>query len=297
MHNSTSLLLIPTHSKYDSSYTKAWTNKNWEFHQIRSFWRYQRHIKSWGKSPTARAVLPTVVSIVVWSLLVYFVSQRFSVVTTEASFSTGIASFTAPISLLLALRTNRSLTRLLEARIMYGRMVRACGSLACLVANYVAPLDVSKAILMARYLSIYGWTVKGWCREEDAHHVCRVMLPYSEATWLEQSPADLPTSIIFRLRQLISTSVNDLPLSAANAMEDRLVDFEDILGIFRRLLGSPIPPTYTRHTSRVLCLYLGLLPIALVSSNASLLSMLITVSVCSYVFVGLDETRYVRYIA
>mmetsp|Transcript_40013 Transcript_40013/g.113294 ORF Transcript_40013/g.113294 Transcript_40013/m.113294 type:complete len:100 (+) Transcript_40013:1-300(+) len=55
-------------------------------------------------------------------------------------------------------------------------------------------------------------------------------------------------------------------------------------------MGSPIPPTYTRHTSRVLCLYLGLLPIALVGgSTCGLLAILVNISLLSYVFVGIDE--------
>jgi predicted membrane chloride channel (bestrophin family) len=281
-------VLTPTHCKRDSSYTKAWTNADWDNHQVRSFWRYRRHLLSWAKSPTALAVLPTVASVVVWSLVVSWIA-RTSKVPIPASFSMGLTSFVSPISLLLALRTNHSLNRLLEARSMFGKMVRATASLAGQAATYIAPLDLDKALLMGRYLSIYGWTVKGAFREEDTTNVCRAILPQDEAAWLEGTPADTPTSIICRLRQLIATIIEDLPLTAANAMEDRLCELEVILGTCKRLIGSPIPPTYTRHTSRVLCLYLGLLPVALVASNAPLVAILINVALLSYVFVGIDE--------
>ena len=76
-------------------------------------------------------------------------------------------------------------------------------------------------------------------------------------------------------------------------MEDRLFQLEEVVGYCKRLVGSPIPPTFTRHTSRVLCLYLGLLPIALLGimkqHNNSSYAILGHVALLSYVFVGIDE--------
>merc|ERR1711976_389165 len=39
--------------------------------------------------------------------------------------------------------------------------------------------------------------------------------------------------------------------------------FHDCVGACERILRTPIPVSYTRHTSRILILYLGLLPMAL----------------------------------
>jgi putative membrane protein len=229
-----------------------------------------------------------------WSGLVYqIVHRRFPTLlpwVKDADFVIGLGSFTAPISLLLALRTNRALNRLLEGRSMWGTLVRASTTLAGLAATYIQPKDSNVALLMGRYLAILGWSLKGFLRNEEDTEVLRTVLPPDEANWVERSPGDHPTAIICRLRQLMASQVKDLPLVAAQAMEDRLAELEVAIGTCKRLLGSPIPPTYTRHTSRVLCLYLGMVPLALVgNSKAGLSAILINVALLSYVFVGIDE--------
>jgi len=56
-----------------------------------------------------------------------------------------------------------------------------------------------------------------------------------------------------------------------------------------RVLISPLPPTYTRHTSRVLILYLSVLPVALVGMGISTLAVVVTVAMTSYILIGIDE--------
>ena len=46
-------------------------------------------------------------------------------------------------------------------------------------------------------------------------------------------------------------------------MQQNITTFEDILGGCERLLRTPIPVSYTRHTSRFLLLWLTLLPFSL----------------------------------
>lgn len=289
------MILTPTNSKgSDSSYTKSWTNDEWGYYQARSLRRYGRHLVSWTQSPTARAVLPTVGALMVWSALVYHAFHHYFPTllpwVKDGDFVIGLGSFTAPISLLLALRTNRALNRLLEGRSMWGALVRASTTLAGLAATYIQPQDSNVALLMGRYLAILGWCLKGSLRNEEDTEVLRTVLPPDEAAWMERSPGDHPTAIICRLRQLIASQVKHLPLVAAQAMEDRLAELEVVVGTCKRLLGSPIPPTYTRHTSRVLCLYLGMVPLALVgNSKAGLSAILVNVALLSYVFVGIDE--------
>ena len=106
---------------------------------------------------------------------------------------------------------------------------------------------------------------------------------------LSNTFSDSPTSILLRLRQVIASVVDKLPLSAATAMEESICELETVLGVCKRLLGSPIPPTYTRHTSRVLCLFLGFLPVAMVGSGVSFLATVLNCALISYVFVGIDE--------
>ena len=46
-------------------------------------------------------------------------------------------------------------------------------------------------------------------------------------------------------------------------MQANLTTFEDILGGCERLLSTPIPVSYTRHTGRFLLVWLSVLPYAL----------------------------------
>lgn len=72
-------------------------------------------------------------------------------------------------------------------------------------------------------------------------------------------------------------------------LEQRLYDLEASLGICNRILMSPIPPTYTWHTSRVLCLFLFLLPLNFAGSKMSPSALLLGVTTITYVLVGIDE--------
>ena len=72
-------------------------------------------------------------------------------------------------------------------------------------------------------------------------------------------------------------------------MEARLNDMETSIGICKRILGSPIPPTFSRHTSRILCLYLSILPLGLFGGGMSPLAVVINTALVAYVFIGVDE--------
>lgn len=66
-----------------------------------------------------------------------------------------------------------------------------------------------------------------------------------------------------------------------------------ILGMCERLKGSPIPPVYTSHTSRLLVFYLVFLPLALHGAQMKKLVTVIIASIVSYAMLGLDEISHV----
>lgn len=297
-------LLRDTHSKRDSSYTKSWSFPEWERHQVDALIRYRRHLASWITSPTARAVLPAVGAVVTWALIVLMLCSFSSTVNeflrgAGAGLSTA-GSFNAPIALLLTLRTNRSLDRLLEGRSQWGVTTKAVTSLAGMSQIYNNNKnDDTSSILMGRYLALYGWSMKGLFRGEDDTAVIQLLLPPREATWLlHEAPrsTDRPTAILFRLRSLVHGAGAVLSTAQQLAMEDRLAELESSLGICKRLLSSPVPPTYTRHLSRVLVLYLCLLPFSsVVGQGPHVLplsrwwSVLLHVALTAYIMIGLDE--------
>jgi len=300
----------------DSSYTKSWTNRDWEIHCTRPLKRYARHMKMWKSSSTAKAVLPTVLLLVSWSVVVsalYTQNDLVAAFLTKSKLSTSlIATLGSPIALLLTLRTNRSLDRVLDARKAYGQVNRSSRSLMGLVCAYVLPFSPRKALLVARYLALMGWAIKSWLREEDDTFLINFILPPEEAHWLLSTSGKVvrPIAILTRLREICSTLIitattttgeidmnkdrnhhghNPINAMAHLEMEKRIYDLETSVGVMTRILGSPIPPTYTRHTSRVLCLYLCFLPLALIGSGVSPIALVITVALTSYVLIGIDE--------
>ncbi len=63
------------------------------------------------------------------------------------------------------------------------------------------------------------------------------------------------------LAQIIRAA--QLPVVPTLRMEDNLTNYEDCLGGCERILRTPIPLYYTRHTSRFMMIWLTLLPFAL----------------------------------
>jgi putative membrane protein len=301
----TASILTKSHSKSDSSYTKCWTEDDWKLHQLKSLRRYTKHLQSWWTSPTFISVLPTVATSFLWTSICIF-AVRCELVkeyVQQAPFSQSISSLTSPISILLALKINRSLNRLFEARTAWGKMIRIATSLAGMAVHYIVPIDPGKGLLIGRYLAAFGWCMKGKFRGgEDDSIVLRTLLPSDEVAWMESckngpgNTVDSPSAIIFRLRSVIASMTNKsdgarfLSDAASQVMEERLGELEQSVGTCNKIIASPIPPTFTRMTSRVLCLFLFFLPLALVSSGMqSPIAILVIVTFLSYIFVGIDE--------
>ena len=89
-----------------------------------------------------------------------------------------------------------------------------------------------------------------------------------------------------------SDAVKNSPQTSSTTnliIEERIGDLEQVIGGCERLLGSPIPPTYSRHLSRVLSLWLICLPMSLVASNIPTLVVFFATTAAAYVLVGIDE--------
>jgi putative membrane protein len=295
-------LTTPCHLIYsDSSYTRSWTNTDWERHCQRSVRRYARHFFNWHKSNTAHAVLPFVIFVSIWSAAVCLFTEHFPIVNSfikKASLKSSLlASFASPIALLLTLKTNRALDRVLDTRKAWGMMTRVTRALAGMACAYVAPTNGPLALLLCRYLVIFPWCLKGRLRGEDDEEVIRCVLPPEEAEWLLQQEAERPIAILSRIRCLLHLAQTGnevslpLPMSTHLHMGNRLHDLETVVGTCNRILGSPIPPTFTRMTSRLICLYLLALPFALLglSSNVSPVAVVLTSTLTAYVLCGIDE--------
>lgn len=86
-----------------------------------------------------------------------------------------------------------------------------------------------------------------------------------------------------------SAAIGELSLTQVDKAEEAITVLAQVVGGSERLLSTCIPPTYTRHTSRSLILWLVVLPFSLVPSM-SLVHSCISVAAIAFLFCGIDET-------
>jgi putative membrane protein len=238
---------------------------------------------------------------VVWAACVSVTVKSFprvgaAILSGKTGASASVSALSAPLALLLTLRANASMTRLLEARLAWGRLLLHARSLANLLQVYLVELEPEASILAMRHLTILGWLLKARLRdesEESQQQVLRTMLSGEDYSWLSQQ-GNRPIAITSRLRQITALAFARTPAgqtwnSPLTFVEDRIHQLETSLGVVERIFTSPIPPTYSRHLSRVMSLWLLLLPMNLVALGLTTSAVIVATMIASYVFIGIDE--------
>jgi len=336
-------LNIISRGQGSSSYTRLWTAATWQQHsEPRPHERYWKHLMKWRHSATASRILPTIGITVAWStfmVILWTVSLAWSSssqsktsmavmqpLTQILSSATpaAISSLSAPLALLLTLRANQSMSRLLEARLAWGRLLLQTQGLANMARVYLWPVAPQATLLLARHLALLGWMLKARVRGEEEtdptvnRQVLSTLLSSCDLEWVLQQPR-ATNALLARIRQITSTillqstttttttsiSSTQLPQMQTASMlwlfEEKIQVLEQVLGTCNRLVTSPIPPTYSRHLSRVLSIWLLAFPLSLLAKTttltttsltalvARLMGTVLATSVAAYVLVGIDE--------
>jgi putative membrane protein len=128
-----------------------------------------------------------------------------------------------------------------------------------------------------------------WEDEEDFKRELYEKLPPTQAYSIIQA-AHRPNRALFDL----SVAIENLPMHfmRKNEVHKAVTIFEDNLGSSERLLTSPVPLFYTRHTARFLSFWLLLLPFALYEpfkDTWNHLGMVPATAVISLFLFGIDE--------
>jgi ion channel-forming bestrophin family protein len=282
-----------------SSYTRLWTHATWKAHSRRPLRRYVRHVASWPASTTARKILPVVAAASAWSLLLSVAvrSCRPLMAMVDASGPSAALSYlSAPLALLLTLRANASMSRIVEARLLVGRLLLHARALSGIVASHLLEARPRAALQIARHLAALGWMLKASVRgetPESENQVLSILLSRADREWVAAQPKRT-IAILSRIRRIAAASLATMEdtsrLSAVLLLiEERIAELELCVGGCDRLLTSPIPPTYSRHLSRVMFLWLVLLPMSLLCMNLSTLGVILPTAVATYSLTGLDE--------
>ena len=177
------------------------------------------------------------------------------------------------LCLLVAFRANSAHSRYWEARILWGGIMNTCRSLAIGAEVWIEPRDPEAGQKVVEWLLRYPSSVMRQCRgerlgeDERPADVCRRMHQYLRLS-SEQERAILQDLVVYEQVRHV----------------DRLVD---ATGALNRILKTPIPLSYTRHTSRFLTVWCGTLPLTL---RAPPLPTLLSVGLISWLLIGIEAT-------
>ena len=116
---------------------------------------------------------------------------------------TTVSMFSTFIALLLTLRTNQSISRLLEGRLAWGRCVLLTRDTSQLLSTYIYPLNTQNALKAARHLSIFGWLLKCRMRDEPDSDIITSMLKPLDANYVSRQRKH-PVALITRIRQVVA---------------------------------------------------------------------------------------------
>lgn len=171
---------------------------------------------------------------------------------------------TIAMSLLLVFRTNQSYNRWDEARKFWGATLNRSRDIARQVVTCFPDTDNSaKQAFVRWHISFVKAMHRHFQNEGNLENDLRNVLPEPELKMLLGSQ-HRPMKALHVMGEIIM----QVPMSPIHQQQIslNLQHFHDQLGASERLLRTPIPISYTRHTSRFLFTWLTFLPIALYST-------------------------------
>ncbi|KAL4514754.1 hypothetical protein Ndes2437A_g06840 [Nannochloris sp. 'desiccata'] len=248
----------------------------WAAH--RSTTRYTRHMSGIFTSRMIRGLAPTLSFVAALSTSVATFHQLVDcgiIETPENVRNIVIFSSAQPLlltstvlGLLLVFRTNASYARWLDARKSWGILVNRSRDLVRQGLTWCPEEEHALRDMLCRWIIAFSISLKCHLRvDEDAIVELAELdiLPYAELVALAATQ-HRPNYAL----QVLSTVLRELArvLPSANStlilnMDMNLTAIEDVAGTCERILSTPIPLAYSRHTSRFMIIWLSALPFAL----------------------------------
>lgn len=270
----------------------TFTFDRWASH--RSTARYIRHMLGIFQSSIFRALAQPLLSVATISTAVCTYETMLS----DGALPTYMPSLLMPtdpfnltsfaLSLLLVFRTNTSYDRWLEVRTTWGGMTnRARDTMRQLISHLS---DSSGAIhplaaAMSRWVVAFARSLKDELTEGgDLRAELAEVLTPEELTQLMDAH-HRPSFALSVLTELGAAA----PLRESHRirLDENLTYFEDAVGCCERIIKTPIPLSYTRHTSRFMVTWLSALPLGLYSTCGwATIPLVCTIA---FLLLGIDE--------
>eukprot|EP00193_Tetraselmis_chui_P011726 CAMPEP_0177786868 /NCGR_PEP_ID=MMETSP0491_2-20121128/21164_1 /TAXON_ID=63592 /ORGANISM="Tetraselmis chuii, Strain PLY429" /LENGTH=297 /DNA_ID=CAMNT_0019308131 /DNA_START=191 /DNA_END=1084 /DNA_ORIENTATION=+ len=167
------------------------------------------------------------------------------------------------LGLLLVFRTNASYGRWDESRKLWGLVTNRIRDLNRQAATWFPDESQKQALLavMQRWSVAFCHSLK--CHLREGGH-----LPTELKNVLPQHELDALLASKHKPLYALQVMSEAIRASKADSYKQMMMDanmtvFEDCVGACERIFKSPIPQSYTRHTSRFMIVWHALLPIAL----------------------------------
>ena len=261
-----------------ASVSYLWGPDDWKRHS--SPRRFLVNLLTWPRSSILRSSLPLLLVLAAWTCAVWSFNIRFT--------PNALTYITTPLGLLLAFRVQSVVARFHEARQQWGKLIYVSRDLASMLAAAEPPVLLSTRLLCCKLLIAFGWATKANARPDDnLEQVLVTLLPPDQARGAAgaRKPA---LAILSMLRR--TTLPLPLPHHAALGVQSHISELNSLYGGMERLLSTPLSPTYLRHASRGLMLWLTLLPCGLLSAGCTTRAkLLLVVLSTAYVMLGIDE--------
>ncbi len=247
-----------------------------------------RHLTSIPSSHILRNLVgPALFSVAAVTLLILY--DTFRLASWPAFTSMGLGPLglsSSALSLLLVFRTNSSYQRFVDARALWGVIVNRSRDLVRCALTYMPPESAPYKPCLARWVVALAHCVRLNARaprDATPTELARLMPPHELA--LLAAAAHRPNICLQMISQIIAAAVPDS--HNALRLDEDLRTLEDTIGGTERIYRTPIPLSYTRHTSRLLLFWLAYMPAALYGEIR--LHALLVAPLLVLVLFGIDE--------
>ena len=283
-----------------------YTTKHWERHK--SVYRRLRHIMTTlGSSPFQRLLFP---DFFVTSLICGGLTYYNEVVSREifALDGSGFAAATTAITLLTGFRLNASYGRYDEARKLLSGVHITSRDLATNTMMWIQlPRDKERMLNLIKAFSV---ALTFHLNKKGAHHGIRRCLPnfeeqvYAEYQaeildiFAEQDPdfallcewysngQNVPLGIATLMRQIIAE--NNTKDAFTRELDIHVQKLSANVGGCERIIKTPIPTCFTRHTSRLLFVWSNLMPFVIYPA-CGIYTLPVTIGV-SFSIMAIEDT-------
>jgi putative membrane protein len=210
---------------------------------------------------------------------------------------TGHSLLSSSLGLLLSYRTNSAYGRFWEARGHWTKTKSTCRNLAVMMKAHIEPHSPKSTAKFLELLAVFPATLMHLCLGGAAKlpNHAQMYIPSLPAEYLDQ-PALPAIWVCMQLQKTIRDAELESRTAQTNLVEaahhneiSHLIDvLMDNMSSCEKILRTPLPWTYSRHTSRFLTLWMGTLPLALVGTLDGWLVMAIVIA-ASYCMLGIEE--------